>query len=269
MKKGPAFFLSMLLIFIAVCASFAFAEETAGSPPLPPFVRENTKVVAVFAAGLAQPLQRFDSASEPDMIDTIWIYYDNGTFVQFAQIDHLFDYFSEGTYSFGNGGSFFIDESTKNGTITINRAKKHSTKEGRPTEYISSHEYVLGSLGFKQLYGPTVEKEVEAIFCDPYGLLFTDESGVTRRLDVFMLFYADGSFEAYAITGKEVINAYSGTYAFDEIGDFAIPRDEKESGKLTLNVTESINKNIKKSITYDFASMGIMPLFEKNVYAVK
>jgi len=269
MKKGLALFLSLVLLVSAVFASFAFAEETAEStpPPLPPFVRENTKVVSVFAAGLAQPLQRADS--EQEMIDTIWIYYDNGTFVQFAQIDHQFDYFSEGTYSFGNGGSFFIDESTKNGTITINRAKKHSTMEGRITEYVSSHEYVLGTLGFRQLYGPTVDKEVEAIFCDPFGLPYTDESSVTWHLDVFLLFYNDGSFEAFAVTGKDVINAFSGTYAFDEIGDFAIPHFEKESGKLTLNITESINENIKKTITYDFGSMGIMPLFEKKVDVVK
>ena len=261
MKKSIALFLSLVLLISAACVSFAVAEG-ADKSARPPFVRDTTKVVSVFLAGEAQPLKHTDD-SDPEMIDSVWVYYDNDTFVQFAELNRTFEYFSEGTYSFGNGGSFVIADDNKEGTITINRAKKHSTQEGRMIEYISSHEYVLGTLGFRQLYGPTTDKELVALFCDTYSFPYTDENGVTSNLDTFSLFYGDGSFEVVAILGKDVIDVYSGTYAFDEAGDFVIPYGETESGKLTLTITEDKMDRLPDSITYDFAGIGFKPLFIK------
>lgn len=277
MNKFLKRILTLALLLSMACCSFAFATEAdAGTMSLPPFVRDDAKVVAVFAAGQVQQMPA--SAEEvpadapgapagdpkPLMLDTIWIYYEDNTFVQFAEVRNLqYEPFSAGDYHFNDNGSFFIDPSTENGTIVIERKLKYS-KNG-PAEYSSSHEYKLGTLGFSQLYGPTDEREVEAIFCKANAFPYTDENGVVIHLDSILLFFTDGSFSVYAIMqNNEAVAAASGTYAFDETGDFAMPPTEKDNGKITLTIADSINEGIiGTSTVYDLGTLGIKPLFQK------
>ena len=80
-------------------------------------------------------------------LTTMWFYYGDGTFQQFALSESGEDIlFSEGTYSISNGS--FVD---KGSVLTIHRTKKYQDGEGL-APYDSTHDYVIGDLEFLRIY---------------------------------------------------------------------------------------------------------------------
>ena len=91
-----------------------------------------------------QKLVKTDGTEE--YLPTIWLYYDDGTFEQYAVIDGVNDIlFSRGDYSV-TSDSFANDY-----VLTIHRTQKYQDGTGL-TDYDSTHDYVLGELGFIRIY---------------------------------------------------------------------------------------------------------------------
>ena len=90
MKKSMAIILSVVFLISMLACVPAFAEGEAQAeftpPPLLPYVKMYTNAVAVFAAPEAQPFP-LPFGDEPDMLDTIWIFYGDGTFDQYAEVN--------------------------------------------------------------------------------------------------------------------------------------------------------------------------------------
>lgn len=53
------------------------------------------------------------------------------------------------------------------------------------------------------------------------------------------------------------------SFAFDEIGDFAMPPTETENGKITLTTEHSISEAFVGTTTFNLATMAIKPLYQK------
>ena len=269
MRKKNAL-LTILTVSMLALAVPVLADETEGTPPalseenrpeLPSNVK-TTDVVAVFAKPQAQPapesmrdgtsVPAADGVEQPKMLDTIWIYYADNSFDQYADVDGKYKLFSRGTYTLD--GSF-----KEGGSIVINRTEKMTEMGGAPEAYESSHEYQLGTLGFELL----AEKGILAIFGDASREEFTDIDGVTRYLDTFWIFFEDGTFLQYVFRDEDVVLFSSGRYEFDEIGDFHMPFDDKEHGTITLFWDESVDPHAKLSQTCDLNSLGMDCLFER------
>jgi len=105
------------------------------------------QVTAVFYGGDKQPFTKKDGGQ--DMLDTWWIYFSDGTFVQYAILEHDIVLFSEGVYKLADGGSFGYELTPEKNVITIRRTKKY-TQDGLQ-EYHSSHDYELGTLGLVRI----------------------------------------------------------------------------------------------------------------------
>ena len=102
-------------------------------------------VVAAFMQVDKQRLVKQDGTEA--MLTTMWFYYGDGTFQQFALSEGGDDVlFSEGTYSVSNGS--FAD---KGAVLTIHRTKKYQDGEGL-APYDSTHDYVIGDLEFLRIY---------------------------------------------------------------------------------------------------------------------
>ena len=108
-------FVSAILVLLLVLSSFAALSENAAPPadgagnnppPLPPHIKEQADVVAVFAGIEKQPVRLENQPEEDQKVDTVWIYYSDNTFDQYAELRHEFELFSTGKYSFTGGGSF-------------------------------------------------------------------------------------------------------------------------------------------------------------------
>ena len=107
-------------------------------------------VSAVFSGVEKQP---FTSSDRKEMmLDTIWIYYEDGSFEQYATLENEQVLFSMGTYELSEGADFVYDKNEKAyGRITINRTKKLQ-QDMSLSDYESSHTYDLNFLGFTQIY---------------------------------------------------------------------------------------------------------------------
>lgn len=199
----------------------------------------------------------------------MWIYYSDDTFVQYAEGPDGYEPFSTGTYSFKEDGDFVLEEDGDNGTIVINRNKKKTSLRSGLSDYNSTHEYELGTLGFEQLFGPGDEgKEVEVILGDDNQLIYTDEDGVLSHLDSVWIMFTDKSFKQFVFMDDDVKLYGSGTYEFDDTGDFKYTGIEGESGKITLTYDYNVQldgegKENVKSITYDIRSLGLTCFYEK------
>ena len=102
-------------------------------------------VVAAFMQVDKQKLVKQDGTEA--MLTTMWFYYGDGTFQQFALSENGDDVlFSEGVYSVSNGS--FVD---KDAVLTIHRTKKYQDGEGL-APYDSTHDYVIGDLEFLRIY---------------------------------------------------------------------------------------------------------------------
>ena len=262
MKKHFTLFLVLVLLMAAFGAVSALAEEENGNPPpLPPHIKDGVSVVAIFAGDDKQPFALENHPDEDRKIDTVWIYFSDNTFDQYAELRHEYELFSTGTYAFTNGGSFGADG--QNGSIVIERNQKYSEKEKRLVEYASSHEYVLGTLGFTQIFGPEDGKEIEAITGDNKYIDYVDEEGVWTKLDSVWLYYTDGTFVDYVFLNGEIVQNGAGTYAFDETGDFHLVPTDKDHGKIIITWEKSLTGLAGEKRTYDLSTWSEF-FFEKH-----
>ena len=110
----------------------------------PDDTRTDLALAAAFMQVDKQKLVRTDGNEE--YLPTIWFYYDDGSFQQFAIVDgEENELFSCGDYSVT--GNVFADESV----LTIHRTKKYQDGVGL-ADYDSTHDYVIGSLDFIRIY---------------------------------------------------------------------------------------------------------------------
>lgn len=138
MKRILNLFLGcVLVISIVSCANTNVVNKAS----------KGKDVSAIFVGIDKQP-----SGGSDELIDTVWIYFDDETFEQYAEVDKEMVLFSQGNYHFENGGNF-IDgqEDPSKGQITIDRTKKYQYGKGL-TDYSSHHTYDLYALGFKCVF---------------------------------------------------------------------------------------------------------------------
>ena len=110
----------------------------------PDNLRTELKLVAAFMQVDKQKLAIADGSEE--YLPTMWFYYDNGTFEQYALIDGHDDVlFSSGDYSITDPA--FSDVSV----LTLHRTQKYQDGKGL-SDYDSNHDYVIGELGFIRIF---------------------------------------------------------------------------------------------------------------------
>lgn len=242
MKKLIAFLLTMM-IFFGAC----YAETT----PIP----DSAEVIAIFAQQDKQPLTKQDGRIE--YLDTIWVYFTDYTFAQYAFIDEMPVIFSTGTYTFANGGDFLYDKTEEDyGDIVITRTAKYADGAGLQ-EYHSEHTYGLNTLGLAELfYGGDEEEKVVAVFAGCEKQTFNGE-----LLDTYWIYYDDMTFDQYTCLRSDPILFSTGTYEFaGEPGDFSsiiVRREQKFQEGLNL-------AQYKSEHTYNPFEMGyVMLLGEK------
>ncbi len=111
----------------------------------PDNVRTDLTLVAAFMQVDKQKLVKRDGSEE--YLPTMWFYYDDGTFQQYALYDEKEDVlFSTGEYSLSGGG--FADPEA---VLTIHRNQKYQDGTGL-SAYDSTHDYVIGGLDFIRIY---------------------------------------------------------------------------------------------------------------------
>ena len=248
-------------------------------PGKPAFVKDGIDVVTVFAgaqkqkldtSGLPEDAELPEAAGLTDdelkdkMLDTFWIYYSDDTFDQYAETRDGYKLHSTGTYALKDDADFLLEDED-NGFIEINRNKKMLPGKPGLSDYESSHEYELGTLGFTQVYGPGDEgKEVEAILGDDNQLIYEEEDGTVTHLDSLWIMFKDMSFKQFVFIDEDIELYASGTYEFDENGDFRYVAIEDESGKITLTYDYNMNhKDVSKPVTYDIKSLGLSCFYVK------
>lgn len=100
MKKIVLLLLSLSLIFTYCIASITPAEElpSLASPAVPFSISDNDSEVCMILAALRkQPHPTF--TTNKDNLDTVWIFFNNGEFLQYVTMDQEIRLFSCGTYS--------------------------------------------------------------------------------------------------------------------------------------------------------------------------
>ena len=106
----------------------------------PDNLRTDLKLVAAFMQVDKQKLVRTDGSEE--YLPTIWFYYNDGSFQQYAVVDGQNNVlFSCGDYSVTDPAF------TEGAVLKIHRTQKYQDGTGL-TDYNSTHEYVIGELGF-------------------------------------------------------------------------------------------------------------------------
>lgn len=110
----------------------------------PDNARTDLQLVAAFMHVDKQKLVKADGSEE--YLSTIWFYYNDGSFRQYAVVDGKeIVLFSCGDYSIASDA--FENESV----LTIHRTRKYQDGTGL-TDYDSTHDYVIGELGFIRIY---------------------------------------------------------------------------------------------------------------------
>ncbi len=110
----------------------------------PDNIRTDRKLVAAFMQVDKQKLVKQDGTEE--YLPTIWFYYDDGTFQQYAVLGGKEQVlFSSGEYSVTN------DDFRNESVLTIHRTKKYQDGKGL-ADYDSTHDYLIGELGFIRIY---------------------------------------------------------------------------------------------------------------------
>ncbi|MBQ6602699.1 MAG: transporter substrate-binding domain-containing protein [Eubacterium sp.] len=110
----------------------------------PDDIRTDLKLVAAFMQVDKQKFVKQDGSEE--YLTTIWFYYDDGSFQQYAILnDEEQVLFSSGEYSVTK------DEFMNESLLTIHRTKKYQDGTGL-ADYDSTHDYVIGELGFIRIY---------------------------------------------------------------------------------------------------------------------
>ena len=217
---------------------------------------EGADVISAFADQRKQPFTRKDGIIEN--LDTIWVYFTDGSFVQYALIEDTPVVFSEGTYEFEKNGDFLLHESEGDcGDIVLRRSSKYVDGEGLK-DYSSEHTYRLDELGFRQIVTPVdAEKGVAAIFCGPEKQPYKGEN-----LDTYWIYYDDMTFAQYACIDNDPTLFSEGTYALSDGADFRFDEDEEDCGKITITRTKKYQENrgyvdYASEHTYDLNTLGL------------
>lgn len=234
------------LIVLALCALLISCATTN--------IDNDRYIVSVYAKESAQPYKGYDN------LDTIWVYYSDDTFEQYAELDDDIVLFSTGTYELIDGDDFYFEEGEPM-DIIISRNQKY--QNGALSEYSSEHTYDLGTLGFEQLYGYSNEEGriAEAIF---YGLdkqPYLDESGEKDMLDTCWIYYSDDTFEQYAEVDDDIVLFSAGTYELENGGDFIYCADKPDYGDIVINRNRKYIAgqglvSYESSHRYDLNSLG-------------
>ncbi len=259
---GDSFFMrsnmkKSMLLAVAMTLVICLLSVSCATKALPEKDEERT-VVAVFAKEDAQAYTYSDG--ERDYLDTLWVYYSDGTFRQYAELGDDVVLFSCGTYSLVDGDFIYGSDEEDFGDIVIKRERKYVN--GELTDYSSEHTYDLGSLGFVQLYAyGTDPSSVEAVF---YGLdkqLLVNTEGENDFLDTCWIYYSDMTFEQYAVVGDEMVLFSRGTYSFADDGDFIYEMDGDDYGDIVISRTHKYSTSdglveYQSSHVYDLGSLG-------------
>ena len=203
--------------------------------------KKGVTINAVFLGIDKQPVK--DDDGETDTADTIWIYYTDNTFEQFAFVNDKTVLFSIGTYELSDGEDFIYDSQDKDqGKITINRTKKYELGNGL-VDHVSSHTYDLGTMGFTQVYAPDAPRKLVSIFSGPEKQPFDEidkEDNKTEKemIDTWWLYFDDNSFEQYAEVDDNPELFSIGTYEFTNNGSFDYMSDPEDQGDIIINRTK-------------------------------
>ena len=271
----------LLAAVIAISISTtAFAGYQGPKPSLDP-VKTGKHVAAIFFGGDLQPFTEPDGDEE--MLDTIWVYYDDMTFEQFAEIDEEIFIFSEGTYAFTDGSDFVYDEKEANpGGVIITRTQKYQAEKGL-SPYDSTHEYSFGEItsrGFLKAYpgSTSTDPAVVTVFFGDDKQSYTEEDGDQEMVDTAWIYFDDGTFKQYAEVEEKDEDKWvvfsQGTYAFADDGHFVCENDESEHGKIIITRTHKYQagKGLEaydSTHEFDLGTMGFVQLFVISDIAVK
>ena len=205
------------------------------------------------------------------MLDTIWVYYEDMTFEQFAEIDDDIYLFSQGTYEFADGGNFLYreDDQSDHGNIIITRTQKYKAGEGLAADnYVN--KYALGTLGFVKVYpnDTGAVPEVISIFSGNDKQPFTEEDGEQDMIDTTWIYFNDGTFKQYAEVEEndqdQIVLFSLGTYEFEDGGDFVF-EDKSDHDRITISRTQKyqIRKGLvpyESTHTYELGTLGFTQL---------
>lgn len=94
------------------------------------------------------------AANQPygdEMVDSLWLYYGDQSFEQYAYLDYMHPtLFSEGYWKIDNGMELYLGTEKENDVIiTLTRTKK--LQDGSYMAYASEHTYELKTLGYEQI----------------------------------------------------------------------------------------------------------------------
>jgi len=253
MKKILTGLLMMTMLLMVLLP--AHAENVFAYPP-----HTGTDVAAAFAAPAVQPYTGKNGNQE--MADTIWVYYTDGTFEQFAEADGEVLLFSIGTYELTGGTGFSDDPSgTGKGQITIRREKKY-TADGGLADHNSEATYKLGTLGFTQLYTPDAERKAVAVFYGDDKQPWTGEDGQPKMLDTWWIYFSDGSFEQYAVLDNRVILFSQGVYELGMNSSFVYGKNGEGTDVITIRRTMKYTKDglapYESSHEYELGKLGFV-----------
>ena len=255
MKKAISI---LAVVFLVVLCAGCLAEESNSAP------KTGTEVATVFAAPDIQPYTEADGSQEK--LDTIWIYYTDGTFEQFAEVDDKALLFSNGTYELVGDADFVLENNgADNGQIIIRRETKLSSTKG--LEDFQTEDVVeLSSPGLTQLYAPDAGRKIDAAF---YGIdkqPYTGNDGEQDMLDTWWLYFSDGTFEQYAIVDDEpkdrVVLFSTGRYQLRDGSSFIYEKKSDESSFLTIQREKKLSPDglvpYESSHEYELSTLGFV-----------
>ena len=222
------------------------------------------EVAAIYTGTDKQPYSLSDDREE--LLDTIWIYYSDNTFEQYASYGNDIMLFSIGTYKFEGDSSFlYKDGDSDHAQITITRTKKYQAGSAL-SDYHSEHTYDLSSIGYERRYvleegGKTIESVFYALNKQPY----TAEDDTEDMLDTIWIYYSDNTFDQFASVDDIIVPCSTGTYQMNDGGDFLYSLDESDFGEITINRTKKYiaGKGLidySSSHTYELNSLGFVQI---------
>ncbi len=259
MRKTMIAVSAVALLLCLFCVSCTTVKKTGAAE-----TTEGRWVIAIYTKEDAQAYSA--GSGEKENLDTSWIYFSDGTFVQFAEFNDTLLLFSNGTYALNEGGDFIEEEGEDAVYLTIKRSQKY--QNGALSGYSSEHTYNLGTLGFEQIYAyEDGGKKIEAVF---YGLdkqLLVEEDGDKEMLDTVWLYFDDMTFEQYAVVDGIMTLFSTGDYVFEDGGDFIYEEAEDNFGDITISrhqkysISDDSLSPYESVHTYDLKSLGFVQLF--------